>query len=64
MLQIKSTDHTDFTIVIDKILYVSEKKNGCAIMLDNGVVVSSGAKYKDVATAMEKALAEMVGERE
>ena len=56
ILKIKSQDHTDTIIFIDKIQYVLEKKNGCTIAFDNGTFINSSAKIEDI----EKAINELI----
>lgn len=56
ILKIQSQDHTNTLIFIDKIQCVIEKKNGCTIILENGVCVNSTAKIEDIENAIYKAL--------
>lgn len=56
ILKIKTQDHTDILIFINKIQYILEKTNGCTIAFDNGTFVNSCAKIEDV----EKAILEAV----
>ena len=54
ILKIESPDHTDTLVFIDKIQYVIENKNGCAIAFDNGTFINSSAKIGDVEKAIDK----------
>ena len=56
ILKIKSQDHTDKIIFIDKVQYILEKKNGCTIAFDNGTFINSSAKIEDI----EKAINELI----
>lgn len=56
ILKIKSQDHTDAIIFIDKIQYILEKKNGCTIAFDNGTFINSSAKIEDI----EKVINELI----
>ena len=54
ILKIKSQDHTDILIFIDKIQYVIETENGCTIVFDDGSFINSTAKIGDVEKAIDK----------
>jgi hypothetical protein len=54
IIKIESTDHTDTLVIADKIMFVSERKNGCAIFFDSGICVTTTANIKDFQKALEK----------
>lgn len=54
MIKIKSTDGADTIIFVEKIQFVQQRKDVIVIGLDNGICITSSAKFEDIETAIEK----------